>query len=279
MKFADLHMHTSYSDGDYGIEEVIEMANKAGLKSLAITDHDRCDHFDKIKEIGKNYHIRLVKGLEISAYDFDSQKKVHIVGLFLPEKTPEIDKLNAITNKKREAYHISLLEDLRKDGFDLDYDFVKRFAPNSIIYKSDIFWALKDKYPDKMDGVGFKDIFNEETTDKLAETMGYISVKDAIGAINKDGGLSVLAHPQEYDNWDEIEKYKDMGLGAIEINNSRMKDKDFSRARDFAKRLNLLMSGGSDFHRLGRFDLGDYGLSKDEFIRLEEKFNEKYSNS
>lgn len=279
MKFADLHMHTSYSDGDYGIEEVIEMANKAGLKSLAITDHDRCDHFDKIKKIGKNYHIRLIKGLEISAYDFDSQKKVHIVGLFLPKKTPKIDKLNAITNKKREAYHISLLEDLRKDGFDLDYDFVKRFAPNSIIYKSDIFWALKDKYPDKMDGVGFKDIFNEETTDKLAETMGYISVKDAIGAINKDGGLSVLAHPQEYDNWDEIEKYKDMGLGAIEINHSRMKDKDFSRARDFAKRLNLLMSGGSDFHRLGRFDLGDYGLSKDEFIRLEEKFNEKYSNS
>lgn len=279
MKFADLHMHTSYSDGDYGIEEVIEMANKAGLKSLAITDHDRCDHFDKIKKIGKNYHIRLIKGLEISAYDFDSQKKVHIVGLFLPEKTPEIDKLNAISNKKREAYNISLLEDLRKDGFDLDYDFVKRFAPNSIIYKSDIFWALKDKYPDKMYGVGFKNIFNEKTTDKLAETMGYIPVRDAIGAINKDGGLSVLAHPQEYDNWDEIEKYEGMGLRAIEINHSRMKDKDFVRARDFAKRLNLLMSGGSDFHRLGRFDLGDYGLSKDEFTRLEEKFNEKYSNS
>lgn len=272
MKYADLHMHTSYSDGDYDIREVIEMAVGAGLKTMAITDHDRADHFEKIKEIGKDFDIRLIKGLEISAYDFDSHKKVHIVGLFLPEKTPEIDKLNSITNKKREAYHISLLPKLAEDGFDLDYTYLKTFAKNSIIYKSDIFWAMKAKYPERMEGVGFKDIFHEKTTDDLARTMGYIPVKDAIEAVNKDGGLSILAHPQEYNNWDEIEKYKEMGLRAIEINHSRMKDGDFERAKDFANKLDLLMSGGSDFHRLGRFDLGDYGLRQDEFKALEEGF-------
>ena len=279
MKYADLHMHTSYSDGDYDIKEVIEMAVEAGIKTMAITDHDRADHFEKIKEIGKDFDIRLIKGLEISAYDFESHKKVHIVGLFLPERTPEIDKLNAITNKKREAYHISLLPKLAEDGFDLDYTYLKTFAKNSIIYKSDIFWAMKAKYPERMEGVGFKDIFHEKTTDDLARTMGYIPVKDAIEAVNADGGLSILAHPQEYDNWDEIEKYKEMGLRAIEINHSRMKDGDFDRAKDFANRLNLLMSGGSDFHRLGRFELGDYGLSQDEFKKLEEDFYEKYCNS
>lgn len=278
MKFADLHMHTSYSDGDYDIKEVIEMAYKAGLKTIAITDHDRADHFEKIKKAGKDYDIRLIKGLEISAYDFEVHKKVHIVGLFLPDSTPEIDKLNAITNKKREAYHISLLPKLARDGFDLDYDYVKTFAKNSIIYKSDIFWAMKEKYPEKMEGVGFKDIFHDKTTDELAKTMGYIPVKDAIKAVNADGGLSILAHPQEYDNWDEIGKYKKMGLRAIEINHSRMKNGDFERAREFASKLDLLMSGGSDFHRLGRFDLGDYGLSEDEFKNLEEDFFEKYCN-
>lgn len=276
MKYADLHMHTSYSDGDYDIKELIEMAAKAGIKTMAITDHDRADHFEKIKEIGKDFDIRLIKGLEISAYNFESHKKVHIVGLFLPETTPEIDKLNAITNKKREAYHISLLPKLREDGFELDYGYLKTFAKNSIIYKSDIFWAMKAKYPEKMEGVGFKDIFHEKTTDDLARTMGYIPVKDAIEAVNADGGLSILAHPQEYDNWDEIEKYKEMGLRAIEINHSRMEDHDFERAKDFAKRLDLLMSGGSDFHRLGKFDLGDYGLNEDEFKNLEEGFYEKY---
>lgn len=279
MKYADLHMHTSYSDGDYDIKEVIEMAVGAGIKTMAITDHDRADHFEKIKEIGKGFDIRLIKGLEISAYDFESHKKVHIVGLFLPERTPEIDKLNAITNKKREAYHISLLPKLAEDGFDLDYTYLKTFAKNSIIYKSDIFWAMKAKYPERMEGVGFKDIFHEKTTDDLARTMGYIPVKDAIEAVNADGGLSILAHPQEYNNWDEIEKYKEMGLRAIEINHSRMKDGDFDRAKDFANRLDLLMSGGSDFHRLGRFELGDFGLSQDEFKKLEEDFYEKYCNS
>ena len=279
MKYADLHMHTSYSDGDYDIKEVIEMAYNAGLKTIAITDHDRADHFEKIKEIGKDFDIRLIKGLEISAYDFESHKKVHIVGLFLPEETPEIDKLNAITNKKREAYHISLLPELAKDGFDLDYDFVKTYAPNSIIYKSDIFWSLKGKYPKEMENKGFKDIFNEKTTDELAKTMGYIPVKDAIEAVNADGGLSILAHPQEYDNWDEIEKYVGFGLRAIEINHSRMKAGDFKRAKEFAKKYDLLMSGGSDFHRLGRFELGDYGLNEDEFKKLEEDFYEKYCDS
>lgn len=279
MKYADLHMHTSYSDGDYDIKEVIEMAVGAGIKTMAITDHDRADHFEKIKEIGKGFDIRLIKGLEISAYDFESHKKVHIVGLFLPERTPEIDKLNAITNKKREAYHISLLPKLAEDGFDLDYTYLKTFAKNSIIYKSDIFWAMKAKYPERMEGVGFKDIFHEKTTDDLARTMGYIPIKDAIEAVNADGGLSILAHPQEYNNWDEIEKYKEMGLRAIEINHSRMKDGDFDRAKDFANRLDLLMSGGSDFHRLGRFELGDFGLSQDEFKKLEEDFYEKYCNS
>lgn len=273
MKYADLHMHTSYSDGDYDIKEVIEMAVGAGIKTMAITDHDRADHFEKIKEVGKDFDIRLIKGLEISAYDFDSHKKVHIVGLFLPESTPEIDKLNAITNKKREAYHLSLLPKLAKDGFDLDYAYLKTFAKNSIIYKSDIFWAMKAKYPERMEGVGFKDIFHEKTTDDLARTMGYIPVKDAIEAVNADGGLSILAHPQEYNNWDEIEKYKEMGLRAMEINHSRMKDGDFERAKDFANKLDLLMSGGSDFHRLGRFELGDYGLSEDEFRTLEDGFS------
>lgn len=273
MKYADLHMHTSYSDGDYDIKEVIEMAVGAGIKTMAITDHDRADHFEKIKEIGKDFDIRLIKGLEISAYDFDSHKKVHIVGLFLPEKTPEIDKLNAITNKKREAYHLSLLPKLAKDGFELDYDYLKTFAKNSIIYKSVIFWAMKKKYPERMEGLGFKDIFHEKTTDDLARTMGYIPVKDAIEAVNADGGLSILAHPQEYDNWDEIEKYKEMGLRAMEINHSRMKDGDFERAEDVAKKLDLLMSGGSDFHRLGRFELGDFGLSEDEFRALEDGFS------
>ncbi len=273
MKYADLHMHTSYSDGDYDIKEVIEMAVGAGIKTMAITDHDRADHFEKIKEIGKDFDIRLIKGLEISAYDFDSHKKVHIVGLFLPESTPEIDKLNAITNTKREANHLSLLPKLAKDGFELDYDYLKTFAKNSIIYKSDIFLAMKKKYPERMEGVGFKDIFHEKTTDDLARTMGYIPVKDAIEAVNADGGLSILAHPQEYDNWDEIEKYKEMGLRAMEINHSRMKDGDFERAEDVAKKLDLLMSGGSDFHRLGRFELGDFGLSEDEFRALEDGFS------
>ena len=255
------------------------MAKSAGLKTVSITDHDRTDHYGLIKKLADEIGLRAIRGIEISAYDYKAHKKVHIVGMFLKDGVDHIQRLNDITNEKRNAYHVSLLTDLAKKGFDLDYDFVKTFAPNSIIYKSDIYWALKDKYPEKMEGVGFKDIFNEKTTDELARKMGYIQVADAIEAINKDGGLSILAHPQEYDNWDEIGAYADLGLKAIEINHSRMKGGDFKRAEDMADKYDLLRSGGSDFHRLGRFDLGDFGLDEDEFKRLEKGFKNEASNT
>ena len=58
-----------------------------------------------------------------------------------------------------------------------------------------------------------------------------------------------------------------------------MKGDDFERAREIAEKFDFIMSGGSDFHRLGRFELGDYGLSHDEFDKLREDFNDKYCNS
>ena len=279
MKYSDLHMHTSYSDGDYDIEDVIKMAKDAKFEVISITDHDRCDHYELISKIADEYAIRLIKGIELSAYDFECSKKVHIIGLFLPEITKNIDKLNLYTNKKRNAYHISLLDKLREDGFDLSEAYVKKFAPNSIIYKSNIYWAMKAKYPTKMQGVGYKDIFDEKTDDELAKKIGYVDVEDAIKAVNEDGGLPILAHPQEYNNWDEIPKYIDFGLKGIEINHSRMKEGDFQQARDFADKYNLLKSGGSDFHRLGKFKLGEYGLDEQEFHELEKGKFDEYSNT
>ena len=62
----------------------------------------------------------------------------------------------------------------------------------------------------------------------------------------------------------------------MEINHSRMKGDDFERAREIAKKFDFIMSGGSDFHRLGRFELGQYGLSQEEFEKLEKGFKDEY---
>lgn len=83
MVYADLHVHTNYSDGTHSIEEVIRLAKNRGIKVVAITDHDTLYHYDKVKKICEKNNIKTIRGVEMSCYDFDVYKKVHVVGLWL----------------------------------------------------------------------------------------------------------------------------------------------------------------------------------------------------
>ena len=90
--YADLHSHTNHSDGLLEIEELLKLAKEAKIEVLAITDHDTTDQYEEISEKAKKIGIRTVKGVEISCYDYQVDKKVHIVALFLPDKTPHKSK-------------------------------------------------------------------------------------------------------------------------------------------------------------------------------------------
>ncbi len=98
--------------------------------------------------------------------------------------------------------------------------------------------------------------------------MGYTPVMQGIEAIKKDGGIPIIAHPCQYDNYDEIEKYVEYGLQGIEINHSKMKKIDYKKTLDFAAKHNLAKSGGSDFHDPDLIEFGCYGLTKEQYEEL-----------
>ena len=74
---ADLHIHSTMSDGSCSIEEVIQLAKEKGLTHIAITNHDTVKGLKEAIELGKKYGVEVIPGVEISAYDYKRNRKVH----------------------------------------------------------------------------------------------------------------------------------------------------------------------------------------------------------
>ena len=271
--YADLHSHTNHSDGLLEIEDVLKRAKNKGVEVLAITDHDTSNHFGEIKKKAEEIGIKTLKALEMSCYDYEVDKKVHIVALFLPEETPNIDNLCDDFLKRRDSNHRKLIEDLNKKGYDISYADCKKYSPYSIVFKSNIIQALKEKYPEKKEEITFSKIFGSMKDKKKNLQMGYIDVEEGIKAILADGAIPIIAHPCQYENYPEIEKYVGFGLKGIEISHSKMKEIDYKITKDIAYKYDLLESGGTDFHDPDKHHFGEFGLSKDEFESLLEKAN------
>lgn len=271
MVYADLHTHTNYSDGTQSIEDVFKLAKENGVHTLAITDHDTTYHYQKIKEVAQKYNMETIRGVEMSCYDHEVCKKIHIVGLWLNDEVPHVEKLCQETLKCRDKYHHTLIELLHQKGYDISYEDAKFFAPYNIVFKIHIFLALMKKYPSEMSISRYRELFAGPTSKEVDSQMGYIDIQKGIEAIHQDGGVAILAHPCEYDNYDEIKKYVDYGLDGIEISHPSMKEEDYPLTQDYAKRFGLLESGGSDFHDSRLTAIGKYGLTQEQYELLKRK--------
>lgn len=268
MVYADLHVHTNHSDGTKEIRDVLMMAKEKGIQRIAITDHDTIDHLDEVKRLGEELGIRTIRGVEMSCYDEDVAKKIHIIGLWLDEKAPHVEALCQKTLACRDAYHHKLIENLSQKGYHITYEDAKKYSPYNIVFKIHIFLALMEKYPEEMTPEKYRGLFASKTSKETDLQMGYIDIQKGIEAIQKDGGIAIIAHPCEYNNYDEIEKYVGYGLQGIEISHPSMKDEDYPLTQKYAKKFNLFKSGGSDFHDSRLTQMGDYGLNKQQFEEL-----------
>ena len=275
MVYADLHVHTNYSDGTHSIEEVIRLAKNRGIKVVSITDHDTLYHYDKVKKICEKNNIKTIRGVEMSCYDFDVYKKVHVVGLWLNDNPTHVEELCNHTLKCRDEYHHQLIDELNDKGLDITYEEAKKFSPYNIVFKMHLFQAIVNKYPEYNNLEKYRELFAGKVSQDVDLQMGYIDVKSGIEAIHKDGGIAILAHPCEYDNYDEIKKYVSYDLDGIEISHPSMKEDDYPLTQHFAKKYNLLKSGGSDFHNIKLTSIGDFGLTKEQFDDLEKEALQK----
>ncbi len=242
MLSADLHIHSTISDGTYSVNEIIQSAKNAKLDAIAITDHDTLEHRNSIPVTDG---LQVLCGIEISAIDKVTKTKAHILGYNIKEPK----KVEALTHPLLERRHENSLRQIKRleeKGFYFDLDKISK-ANGKFIYKQHImeFLVMTAQVKD-MFGSFYSTVFkNGGICDFDIE---YIDVRTAVSTINSAGGKAVLAHSGQQKNFYLIDKLVPLGLDGLEYNHPENSDEDKASIRKYAEKYGLFLTGGSDFH-------------------------------
>ncbi|WP_349239062.1 PHP domain-containing protein [Petroclostridium sp. X23] len=258
-QYIDLHVHTTASDGSMTPSEVVRYAAKKDLSAIAITDHDTIAGVEEAYIVGNKVGVEVISGIEISVHD---KQELHILGYFVDLHSNELNITLDRLKEYREKRNPRIIEKLNGLGMDISMSEVKQIAGTGVVGRPHIAQIMVQKgYVGSVDEAFSKYLDNG----KLAYVERQkLLPQDGISLIKKSGGLAVLAHPiylRKED--DELEvllaQLIDYGLDGIEAYYSEYPADISRKYRALAKRLNLVITGGSDFHGKSKPDL-DLGI-------------------
>ena len=235
----DLHMHTIYSDGDKTVEEVLKMCENKKLEYISITDHDTCKQYNDATFKNNNiFNGKIIIGSELHAVF--KKKNIEILAYNINSN---------IINEWCEKYYSE--EKLRE--------------------QQDI---CRQRLFDICNKHGL--VYDERKIRKPKKVSEYVErpiYEEVIDIIHKAGGKAFLAHPFEYKFKDTIgfinDLRKEKELDGIECFHPSANQEQRNILVDYAKRNNLYISGGSDYHGSPKPDIeigigrGDLSISKE----------------
>lgn len=249
---ADLHIHSTVSDGSDDINELIGIAKNKGLDVIAITDHDTLAH---LMQIPVNAGIQVIGGIEISAVHCKSNTRAHILGYNI-QKPDIITTLTQPLLEARNKNSEKQAEYLIQIGFSIDMDKLAR-ADGKYLYKQHIMdWLVTSGQIPDMFGSFYQKTFKQGGICDF--DIEYIDVFDAVKVIKKAGGLAVLAHPGQQQNYWLIPELIKVGLDGLELNHHTHSGKDMDTIRNYANQNGLFLTGGSDYH--GKYEPQPFGV-------------------
>lgn len=251
MKFADLHLHTKFSDGTYTPFELISESRKAGLSAIAVVDHDTVEGISVTREAAEKEGVEVLAGIELSAECRGME--VHILGYLIDYENETLaEKLDDL--KKRRVDRIyEMVSKLKEIGVMLEAGKVFDMAGKGTVGRLHLARALV-----KEGKVGsIFEAFQKYIGDKSpAYVLGFkFSPRDAIKLIRDTGGLPVLAHPYSIKNDELIYEFIDYGLMGLEVYYPEHSQSMVNFYLELAKKHNLLVTGGSDCHGKAKTDV------------------------
>ncbi len=243
-KFADLHIHSTFSDGTLSPSEIIKKANKEGLAAIAITDHDCVDAIEPALKEAALYGIEVIPAVELSC-EYKSNE-VHILGYIIDYKDIWFrDRLKKLCQIRIDRVG-KIVEKLKLYGVDIDTDHIFKLSGCGSVGRLHIAQAMQEKgYVSNL-----KVAFDKYIGDKAPCYVGNFKLtpEDCIEMINKIGGISILAHPGTLDTDELLKRLIGCGLRGIEVYHPDHRQSDIVNYLKLATRYKLLITGGSDFH-------------------------------
>lgn len=247
MSEIDLHTHSTASDGTYSPRELVYLAHKKGLKALALTDHDTVKGLKEALRAAQECGLELVPGCELSV---NFKGITHILGYYLNPEAPFLQEKLTYLRQKRHSRNEQIVAKLNELGIEITYAEVKAKAKGSVgrphlaqvLIEKKVVHSVQEAFDLYLGPQGKAFVPKEKFT---AQT--------AIEILKKEKASVVLAHPFSLnlppeELFLELKKLKEMGLDGVEVFYTEHSPKLTKIYLEMAQKLDLIPTGGSDFH-------------------------------
>ncbi|MBC7789982.1 MAG: PHP domain-containing protein [Anaerolineae bacterium] len=250
-RIADLHLHSTASDGSDPPATVVRRAARAGFAAMALADHDTMDGVTEALAEAAIVGIEMIPGVEYST--LDGEREIHMLGYGLDPADPALKRELARLCAGRFNRAQLMVEKLNELGIQVSWERVREIAGDENVGRPHVARAMQEAGYIKT----IKDAF---TPDYIASGgRAYvervkITPEESIAQIRAAGGVAVLAHPGRFRGDDDqigddtIERYIAAGLEGIEVFYSRHTAEMVKHYSEMAARYSLVITGGSDDH-------------------------------
>jgi predicted metal-dependent phosphoesterase TrpH len=271
MKFADLHLHTFFSDGTFTPEELVERASKLGFSAIALTDHDTVEGCDRAAAACAAAQMEFISGTELTAEHDDTE--VHILAYFVDTQNQTLLTRIAGFQSVRQNRIREMVAAINKMGVPLEAETVFALANCKSPGRPHVARAMV-----KAGLVANLD----EAFDRFLKKgrpawvpKAKMSALEGVELIHQAGGLAVMAHPGLNRTDEIIPDLVDAGLDGIECFHTKHSTVMSERYLEIAEQYHLLVTGGSDCHGFSKNKplIGTVKLPYEHVEKMKERRN------
>ncbi|OFX13490.1 MAG: hypothetical protein A2Z18_08710 [Armatimonadetes bacterium RBG_16_58_9] len=242
---ADLHIHTTASDGTLTPEQVVEAASGIGLAAIAITDHDTVSGIAPALEAGRRFGVEVVPGIEISAMRH-GRTEAHILGYCIDHECSELVKfVGKLVDARRERAE-RMVEQLNAAGVPIEFERVVEIARGGALGRPHVAKAICEVSAASSMDSAFGRFLQHGCPGHVPRYK--VEPAEAVRLIIRAGGVPCCAHVAKLKRDDLVSSLIEEGLAAVEVwhpDHSAAASRFYER---FARARGLIATGGSDAH-------------------------------
>ena len=240
----DLHLHSTASDGEATPGEVVRRAADAGVAAVALTDHDTLAGVSEAADVGASVGVRVVPGCEFSVKSWWGE--LHLLGYFLPADHPELNRFLVTQRDGRGKRAEEIVRRLSDLGVQISMESVRRHAGGGSIGRPHVARALVDAAKVASVNEAFDRYLSDDGPAYVPKPLPELEAVTSL--VSRLGGVTSAAHLKERATLSTLSRLRQGGVDAVEVLHPSHDDGTVSRLRAWSADLDMLKSGGSDWH-------------------------------
>lgn len=241
---ADLHLHSTASDGALPPSEVVRLAAAAGLAAMALTDHDTVAGVAEARSAGAELGVKVVAGCEFSVKV--EWGEMHLLGYCLPDRHPELIETLDRMRSGRADRGVAMVEAIRRIGFPVAVEDVERAAAGAPIGRPHVARVLMERKIVRTFDEAFDRFLGRGRPAYVPKVLPELA--EITGLIRRVGGVSSAAHLRDRGSRSMLSSFREQGLDAVEVRHPSQSGPVRAELERAADLLGLLKTGGSDSH-------------------------------